>query len=648
MARYDAPSRGSGKQNTFFGGAAILAVGILVVKLIGMFYKIPLVNIIGAQGNTDFTNAYNIYAVLLTISTAGLPVAVSKLVSEANAQGRRGQVRRTFQLALGMFLILGVLSFLVMYFKADLLAEMMHDTKAAAGIRALSPAVVCVGCLAALRGFTQGHLNMTPTSISQIIEALCKLVIGLSLAWWLVRGGQPPETAAAGAITGVTVGTMVALVYMVLDYAFKGDHGDRLVQDEPDAAGDIVRDILRIAIPITLSSSMVGIVTVIDSSLVQGQLQRVLLEDQACWELYAGFSCVDFAPLEQAISDWKALLPTGTAATMAALSQQVDAAQAARAAGTALAGLDSAAWEVHVLLESISRSLYGNYGAALNIYNLPTSLMAAITASVIPAVSGALAKRDRRGASRVSGSALRVTALLAFPMGVGLFVMGKPIMQLLYPALEKDLAGPLLSTLGLATVFVCMMLVCNSVLQAYGFVNLPILVMVVGGGVKIFTNYHMVAIPKVGIYGAPAGNILCFGLCLGLDLFLIARVIPRRPRYRDIFLKPFLASALMGGSAWAVYGLGSKIAITLGKKSLETAIASGKNPGGLGAMLCAFDQAAKQVLGLSRTGNALMTLGAIGVAVVVYGVLVVALRAISRDDLALMPKGDKIARLLKL
>ena len=129
---------------------------------------------------------------------------------------------------------------------------------------------------------------------------------------------------------------------------------------------------------------------------------------------------------------------------------------------------------------------------------------------------------------------------------------------------------------------------------------------------------------------------------------LIARVIPRRPRYLDIFLKPFLASALMGGSAWAVYGLGSKIALTLGKKSLEAALAAGKDPGGLGAMLCAMDQTAKQVLGLSRTGNALMTLGAIGIAVIVYGVLVVALRAISRDDLALMPKGNKIAKLLRL
>ncbi len=638
MARREAPSRRrvGQKQNTFFGGAAILAAGILVVKLIGMFYKIPLVNIIGAQGNTDFTNAYNIYAVLLSISTAGLPVAVSKLVSEANAQGRRCQVRRTFQLSLIMFLALGAVSFLVMFFQADALAGMMHDTKAAPGIQALAPAVVCVGCLAALRGYSQGHLNMTPTSVSQIIEALCKLVIGLSLAWWLISAGQPPEVAAAGAITGVTVGTVAALVYMVIDYMVARTREPRLARDVPDRAGDIVRDILRIAIPITLSSSMVGIVTVIDSSLVQGQLQRVLLEDPACWALYTDF--VDFAPLERAVAAWKEGLEAGAPATMAALTAQVDGQLA----------VQPAAQELYTLLESISRALYGNYGGALNIYNLPISLMAAITASVIPAVSGALARRDRRGAARVSGSALRITALLVCPMGVGLFVMGKPIMGLLYPALEQEVAGPLLSTLGLATTFVCMMMVCNSVLQAHGFVNLPVLVMVLGGGVKIFANYHVVAMPKVGIYGAPVGNILCFSLCLLLDLVLISRVIPRRPRYLDVFAKPAAASAVMGAGAWAVYGLSAKLFLSLGEGSLNAALSSGGTPGGLGGRLCAIDQAAQQVLGLSRVGSALATLGAIGVAVVIYLVLVVVLRAITREDLSLMPKGERIARLLGL
>ena len=540
------------KQNSFFGGAAILAAGILIVKLIGMFYKIPLINIIGEAGAADFNNAYNIYAVLLTVSTAGLPVAVSKLVSEANALDRRNQVRRTFRLALVLFLALGLVSFLVMFFRADTLAGMMNDSKAAAGIRALAPAVVCVGCLAALRGYSQGHSNMAPTSVSQIIEALCKLVVGLGLAFWLVKQGKDPDVAAAGAITGVTVGTVVALIYMALDFFLSRGREDIRGTDRPDSAGSILVNILKIAVPITLSSSMVGIVTVIDSSLVQGQLQSAL-----------------------------------------------------------------------DLTEQASRTLYGNYSGALNIYNLPTSLMAAITASVIPAVSAALARRDRRGAARITGSALRITALLSFPMGVGLFVLGTPIIRLLFPKLNVAVAGPLLSTLGIATPFVCMVLVCNSVLQAHGFINLPVIVMVLGGIVKIVNNYNLVG--AIGIAGAPVGNILCFGLALVLDLVVITRVIPNRPRLLPIFAKPAVASAVMGGAAWAVYGLLSRI---LSSEQV--------------------DQAGQTVRAVSRMGNAAGIFLAIAVAGVVYLVLVIALRAISRDDLALMPKGDKLARLLRL
>lgn len=540
------------KQNSFFGGAAILAAGILIVKLIGMFYKIPLINIIGEAGAADFNNAYNIYAVLLTVSTAGLPVAVSKLVSEANALNRHNQVRRTFRLALVLFLALGLVSFLVMFFRADALAGMMNDSKAAAGIRALAPAVVCVGCLAALRGYSQGHSNMAPTSVSQIIEALCKLVVGLGLAFWLVKQGKDPDVAAAGAITGVTVGTVVALAYMVLDFLLSRGREDTRGTDRPDSAGSILANILKIAVPITLSSSMVGIVTVIDSSLVQGQLQSAL-----------------------------------------------------------------------DLTEQASRTLYGNYSGALNIYNLPTSLMAAITASVIPAVSAALARRDRRGAARITGSALRITALLSFPMGVGLFVLGTPIIRLLFPKLNVAVAGPLLSTLGIATPFVCMVLVCNSVLQAHGFINLPVIVMVLGGVVKIVNNYNLVG--AIGIAGAPVGNILCFGLALVLDLVVITRVIPNRPRLLPIFAKPAVASAVMGGAAWAVYGLLSRILTSE-----------------------QVNQAGQTIRVVSRMGNAAGIFLAIAVAGVVYLVLVIALRAISRDDLTLMPKGDKLARLLRL
>ncbi len=615
------------KQNTFFGGAAILAGGILVVKLIGMFYKIPLLNIIGEQGSADFNNAYNIYSVLLTISTAGLPVAVSKLVSEANALGRRNQVRRTFRLALALFLVLGVLSFLVMFFFSSQLAGLMNDSMAAPGIRALAPAVICVGCLSAFRGYAQGHGRMTPTAVSQIIEALCKLTVGLGLAYWLVNHGADASHAAAGAITGVTVGTIVALAYMLMDFLVTRSREPQLSDDRPDEPATILRHLLMIAVPITISSSMVGIVTVIDTSLVQGQLQRALLENQDTWTLYQDF--VDFTSLQDALSAWQSALPEGSAASMSLLDQYASQAAALRDQQAALSTLESASLELHSALEDISRTLYGNYSGALNIYNLPTSLMAAITAAVIPAVSGALARRDRRGAGRITGSALRISALAACPMAVGLFVLGQPIMSLIFPNLNPQLAGPLLSTLGLATLFVCMMLVCNSILQAHGFVSLPVVIMVAGGVVKIITNYNVVIQPTIGIYGAPMGNVLCFALCMILDLILIARVIPRRPKYVQVFAKPLAASALMGLGAWAVYGLLDKLFRAAG-------------------ILCQADVNNHAIITLSRTGNAVATLAAILVAVVLYGVLVVALRALTREDLMLMPKGEKIARILHL
>ena len=630
MAQHDQPPRRvarTSKPNTFFGGAAILAVGILVVKLIGMFYKIPLLNIIGEQGSADFNNAYNIYSVLLTISTAGLPVAVSKLVSEADALGRRNQVRRTFRLALALFLILGVLSFLVMFFGSEQLAGLMNDSMAAPGIRALAPAVICVGCLSAFRGYAQGHGSMTPTAVSQIIEALCKLTVGLGLAYWLVGHGADASHAAAGAITGVTVGTIVALAYMLMNFLITRSQEPQLADDRPDEPSTILKHLLMIAVPITISSSMVGIVTVIDTSLVQGQLQRALLENQDTWNLYGDF--VDFTSLEEALSAWQSALPDGSAVSMSLLDQYAAQAEALRDQQSALTDLQSASLELHAALENISRTLYGNYSGALNIYNLPTSLMAAVTAAVIPAVSGALARRDRRGAGRITGSALRISALAACPMAVGLFVLGEPIMALIFPNLNPQLAGPLLSTLGLATLFVCMMLVCNSVLQAHGFVSLPVIIMVAGGVVKIITNYNVVIQPTIGIYGAPMGNILCFALCMTLDLVVMSRVLPRRPRYIQVFAKPLAASALMGLGAWAVYGLMSKLFEATG-------------------IFMSADPVTHEVLGLSRTGNAAATLLAILVAVVIYGVLVIALRAITKDDLMLMPKGEKIARMLHL
>ena len=565
MSSHLSPSR-----STFFGGATILAAGIAIVKIIGMLYKIPLVSVIGDAGYADFSNAYNIYSVLLTISTAGLPVALSKMVSEASTMGRRDQVHKVFRVALGAFLALGLISFFIMYFGAARLAGLMGDSMAANSIRVLSPAVVCVGCLAAFRGYAQGHGNMVPTAASQVIEALCKLVIGLALAVYLMGLGRPEHEGAAGAIAGVTVGTILALGYMVVSFALQRRREDPCLDRSTDSAGGILKTLLTIAIPITLTSSMVGIVTVIDSALVQSQLQKALLTVPDSWALYEDF--LDFGPLS------------------AALAGGADSAAALTAA------------------EEASRSLYGNYAGTLTIYNLPSSLMVAITASVIPAISAALARRSRKSARRIAAASLRMCAIAALPMGVGLLVLGEPIIRLLFRSLDPALAGALLSTLGVASIFVCVMMVCNSILQAYGFINLPVVIMLLGGVVKIAVNYNLVVMPQVGIYGAPMGNVLCFGLVCVLDLIVVSRVIPGFPGLFSLFGKPVLAAAVMGGAVWGCYGLTSRL--------IES--------------------------------NTVCTLLSICVGGAVYLALIVLLRALTRDELALMPKGDKIARLLRL
>lgn len=545
------------KQNTVFGGMAILAVGIAAVKVIGALFKIPLFNILGETGTADFNNAYNIYAVLLTVSTAGLPVALSKTVAEASALGRYNQERRVFRVALGAFLTMGVASFAVMWLGSERLAALLHNSHAAPGIRALAPAVVCVGCLSAFRGYAQGHLDMAPTSVSQIIEALCKLFLGLGLALLIMNGsllsvGAEERTsyAAAGAITGVTVGTALALGYMALDHARKRRRVPRGT-DTPDSTGTILRNLMRIAVPITLSTTMVPIINVIDNALVQGRLQNAL-----------GYS------------------------------------------------------------ETASRALYGNYSVAANLHNLPGSFMTALTAAIIPAVAACLAHRDRKGASRMIGSVLRLTALLAMPMGVGLLALSRPIMRLLYPRYDDAMTGRLLALLGPASILVCLVLVTNAILQAYGYVRLPILTTLLGGGVKILTNYHLVAKPDVNIFGAPIGTLLCYGTILTVNLIVLRREIRQRGGYTATFVKPALASAAMGGAAWAIYGLLSRGMIRVN-------------------VLCAEGV-------LTRGGNAAAVAAAIGGAAVLYLILVLSLRIVSHDDLMLMPKGEKIAKILKI
>ena len=537
------------KKSTFFGGAAILAAGIAIVKLIGALYKIPLGNVLDDEGYGHFNNAYVIYNLLLMISTAGLPVALSKSISEASTLGRRNQVHRIFNVALVTFFILGTVSFLVMFALAQPLADLQGDGAAVQAVRAIAPACFFVCILSTFRGYAQGHANMVPTAVSQIIEALGKLVIGLALAWLLVKAGASSSDAAAGAIFGVTCGAGICLVYLIVEHVMRRRGESGHPTDTPETPGVILKRLLVIAVPITLCASVTPITSWLDTAQVQNILRDVMNAQPAQW--YEAQKLID--------------------------PKVVDPVVAA----------------------------YGAYQKAITIYNLPSSFMVALTASVIPAISACRARRDYQGAGRIAESSMRVGMLLALPAGIGLTVLASPIMYLLYSDSDHTIADPSMMILGIASIFVCVMLVCNSVLQASGFVNLPIFIMIAGCAAKLIVNNFMVR--QMGAVGAAVGTLVCYIIVAALELTLIKRVIPAAPSYGRVFVKPLFASLVMGVAVWAIHGL------------LEPLL-----------------------------GNSLATLGAIAVGVLVYAVLVVVLRAISREDLSLMPKGDKIAKILRL
>ena len=249
----------------------------------------------------------------------------------------------------------------------------------------------------------------------------------------------------------------------------------------------------------------------------------------------------------------------------------------------------------------------------MSIYNLPFSLMVPLTACIVPGLSACIARRDRIGAQRTTESAMRISALIALPCGFGLFALGEPIIRMLsFGNVDAELAGPLLSILGIASIFVCIQVVASSILQANGIVNLPIVTMAIGGIVKILMSYTLVGNPKIMIFGAPIGTTTCFAIVSILNLGIIKRMVPRPPRYGVVFGKPLTASVIMGGAAWAAHGL-----LSMGLK---------------GSFLL----------------DSIATAGAILIAVAIYAVLVVALRVLSREDLELMPKGDKIAEILHI
>lgn len=536
-------------------GAAILTVGVIIMKILGFIYKIPLGNILGDEGYSMFMSAYSVYYIFFTLATAGLPVALSRLVAEADANGRIRQEDKTFRVALGTFTVIGIVFALIMFLFPQWLADnYLENPDAALSIRAMSPAILLVCMVSAYRGYCQGNGNMIPTTVDEVLEVLFKVISGLILAKVFIDMGLGLPVGSAGAILGVSIGSVVSLLYMVVykrrNYArLSGRYtGGKVAandvpgdDDEVDSTGKIIRDILVIGIPIALGACIMALLNSVDSKLCMNRLQTA-----------AGFSYKE------------------------------------------------------------AKVLYGVYGKAQTLFNLPAAFITPLTISIVPAISGALAVREHSKATKITEDSLRISSVVSMPMGVGLMVLAAPIMEVLYPNSHEAGAG-LLGIMGLASFFVCIVLMENAILVSSGKEKLTMVTLISGGLIKIIVNWFLVAQRPINIYGAPIGTLVSYFVMALMNFVFMYRGLQEKPRFLRIFFRPAVASLLMGGTAWAIYGLAGRFFGT--SDWLHTA-------------LC-------------------MMLSVL-VAVVVYLISVVALRAITLEDLELIPGGKKLGRLLHI
>ena len=547
------------KGQNYMHGAAILTIGVIIMKVLGFFYKIPLGNILGDEGYSMFMGAYSIYYIFFTLATAGLPVALSRLVAEADANGRAKQEEKTFRVALVTFTVIGLIFALIMFcFPEWLAAEYLENPDAAPSVRAMAPAILLVCIVSAYRGYCQGNGNMLPTTVDEVLEVFFKVVSGLVIAELVLHSFRPGDPmslpmGSAGAIFGVSIGSAVSLAYMII---YKHRHYNVLSApytggiDPNDVPGDddlvdpamkIVKDILTIGIPIATGACIMALLNSVDSKLCMNRLQSA-----------AGFSYRE------------------------------------------------------------AKVLYGVYGKAQTLFNLPAAFITPLTISIVPAISGALAKGDRKTAGVVSEDSMRISAFLAIPMGVGLAVLAGPIMDVLYPGSHAAGAG-LLQVMGIASFFVCLVLMENAILQASGREKLTMVTLITGGIIKIVINWFLVARRDINIYGAPVGTLCSYCAMAAMDYVFMCRTLDHRPRLLRVFSGPMAASALMGLTAWGIYGL-----------------------------------CRRALTGSPRIGTLIAMCAAIGAAVVVYLITAIVFKAVTKEDMKLIPGGEKIARILHM
>ncbi|MDO5015237.1 MAG: polysaccharide biosynthesis protein [Clostridia bacterium] len=574
---------------SLLNGALILMITTTLVHILGILYKIPLTAIIGPIGRGYFSLAYGIYTPIFGITMAGLPVAVSKLISESIARKEYKNVKKLSKVSIFLFLIIGIVGTLVLLALAVPYTKIINSPKTIYGIWAIAPSLIFCCLTAAYEGYYEGMRNMLPTAITQLVDMIGKLVVGVLLAMYVSNRGMSeflksqtvfgipantkeeavsilaPYTACA-AIVGVTVGTIIGLLYVMILYHVKSDpfsKTDLLNSPEPETTKILLKKIISIALPILLGSLILNITNIIDNVTVQNRLNYAVQIGE---------------PIIR--SQYGEMLSK-------------------------------------VFTKDVPTFLYGAYGTAIDFKNLIPTLIMALGVSSIPALSGAYAANDRKKIENTVVTVLRAIVVISLPLGMLLAIYARPILNLFYmnTNVEKtiDLTADIVIIYSLSAILLSASAPLNSMLQSINKLYLPIKAMLAGTVVKIVLNYILVGNPKINIYGAPIGTIVCYLIILTINLYSLLKTLKIKPNFYEIFLKPLFAVSITG-------------ALTFGLSRLF-------------ALQPFFSE--------NRMGILIECIVSGILAIFVYFVLLVLTNVIKKSEILRLPKGKKIAKVLE-
>lgn len=510
-------------KQSFLYGSTVLMISMLIVKIAGVVFHIPLLNIIGFTGNGIFTSSYTVYTTVYALTVTGMSAAVARMVAARASQGRYRDVKKLFRVATLLFFLLGLAGSLLVFGFAGWFSEWIHNPDTRWAVMAIAPAIFFCCLMASYRGYYEGLQNMTPTAVTQVVEVAVKLVTGLGGAS-LVMGaavdqyertgrvfGQACSSAeavqviaapfgAAGAMLGVSLSALVGFLYLFFRGKLKGDgitRGMLAASPSPETAVSLAKGLARIALPVTLGAVVVQLSALIDTFTIQNRL---------------------------------------------VFCSQVDAAYMTGRFGGYLKDGE----EIHTLL-------YGVFGACITLFNVVPAFTNIFGKSALPNVTAAWTAQDRLRLKRNVESVIRLTMLIAAPLSMGLCSLSGPVLQLLYGAREPQtaaLGGGLLAALAIGSLFLAMVSPLNAIMQGMGRADLPVKYLLAGVFVKFFLNILLIGIPQVNILGSAISTIACYALIAFLSLRRLNRMVPVTLDYKGILAKPLAAGILCGAGAF--------------------------------------------------------------------------------------------------